>query len=264
MNTGLRVGLEIEFTNVHIVETAELLAYYFHSKVESIADVKHPERISYNIKDFKGNTWTLSEDHSIMPIRHHNHIDIKDTLYNSYQCELVTPVIETIEDFRVLEDILLLLNRRDARVNESCGCHIHIDNREDDIDWLNCIFKQIIMEQELVFELFNVDKRRTKYCKPYYKIVTDKFLAKQPESCKEFIDFLHDELEDGIYYKNGRASRYFWVNFDSISQRNTIEFRLFNSTLDIDMLKYYLKYVYNFVVEVDNNLTKDSNSLEEF
>lgn len=257
MNTNLRVGLEIEFTNIHIVETAELLAYYFHTRVESIANAKHPERISYNIKDpIKGNTWTLSEDHSIMPTKHNNPIDIENALYNSYQCELVSPIIETVEDFRVLEDILLLLNRRGARVNESCGCHIHIDNKENNIDWLNCIFKQIITEQELVFELFNVDKRRTKYCKPYYKNVINKFLSKQPESCKEFIDFLHNELEEGVCYKDGRASRYFWVNFDSISQRNTIEFRLFNSTLNTDMIKYYLKYVYNFVEEVNNNLTK--------
>lgn len=224
---------------------AFLLGSAFNSKlkVETYSD-KGESRERYNIKDKHGKSWYLVEDRSIEPINRET--GLSPYGYN-FSNELVTPVIEDLDD---LSTVLELFKLAGACVNDSCGCHIHVDAPED-VSRLKNIISSFICRQSSIVELWSVPKKRVeKYCKVYPFSFANSFALQDFRSVEEVKDFFYCHLSNGeCRNAHNNSARYYALNIDSIHKRNTLEYRFFNSTLDIKMVKSYLDYL-NLIMEV--------------
>jgi len=115
-------GIEIEMTGLTRSSAANIIAKHF----ESEASQEHDYYDTYTVKDQDGRKWKVMFDSSITPYRGRNRI------YDSeYKVEVVSPICN-YEDIETIQEITRKLRKGHAKVNSSCGIHIHIDASKHD------------------------------------------------------------------------------------------------------------------------------------
>lgn len=240
----MNIGIEIEFTGVTTKDVAYALENLWGTYYKSELDDKHPGRTKYIIHDSKEKEWIICEDHSLRPTRGMEVLSNQDY---TYMCELVTPVLDT-ENLSELFKVMALITNMGGVTNETCGCHIHIDNKEDDIEWLNALFTKALTEQHSIFEALGTSVKRSRYCKLYPNDFIQKYKELDVKTIHEFKCFLYKELGEKRSWDAIRnPARYYWLNMDSIEKRNTIEFRAFNSTLSPIVIQAYVDFIKHFI-----------------
>lgn len=243
----MNIGIEIEFTGVTVKQVAYALESLWGKPYTELKQKKHPERLEYSILDRNDDMWVVSEDRSIRPSRG---IEILSETDYEYMCEIVSPVLNS-KDLSMLYTVLSTLNNIGAIVNETCGCHIHIDNKGD-INWLNNLFIKALKEQFSILDLCGTSIRRKNLCRPYPIGFIEKYSNSKPKNQDELISFLYKELGRGKgpeIYPN--CTRTYWFNLDSIIRHNTIEFRQFNSTLSPLVIQTYVDFIKKFTGNTD-------------
>lgn len=243
----MRVGIEIEFTGVKREEVANLLAYCWATKAEllvlSATDGSVITR--YRITDDWGWQWLIVRDRSITPSRPLRTAGDDD----EFMCELVTPVLDTLNPIHLkrLEDVIFKIVTIGGVVNESCGLHIHVDWQG--LQWADKLFRRMFERQNnLATDLHIPMKRKEKYCKLYSDKFIESYLAHgEWKDTEDWESFFYDRLthgEDRMDEHN--PVRYYILNMGSKHRQNTIEFRPFNSTLDMACVLHYLLMVEDF------------------
>ena len=102
--------------------------------------------------------------------------------------------------------------------------------------------------QDEVVRKFNIPRYRVeKYCKIYPKWFIDSFLSEfnTSHSLNDMLNFCYSMLGNDSIDKN--FLRYYLLNVDSIRKIGTVEFRMFNSTLDGEVIQGYIKWVEGFI-----------------
>lgn len=241
---GRRLGVEIEFTGVSREEVVVALENLFECKAVAVEQEKNGNKYTaHKIKDKSGNSWILASDRSIAPevyayhngeFEGHSRFDVirLPECFDDFKLELVSPVL-TSKTLPTLFSIVDVLKGLGAITNNTCGIHVHIDAPADIRDIVS-LYKKFCAEQYKIFEYFSVEKERLdRYCMPYdeSKVVPELY------DRNDFIDWLWETQRDvgreeftGV--ENVRSLRYYALNFYSMLEHDTIEFRLFNSTLD--------------------------------
>lgn len=144
----LKFGIEIEFTGITREAAATIVADFFGTgffyeggelKERDIADEKH--RI-----------WRVVRDASI------------DAYAEEEQCELVTPILQ-YEDLECLRKLLQKMQQLGARVNRSCGLHIHVDGKNFTPQAIVNLVTLIGSREQLLYKALGIPKDRMKYCK---------------------------------------------------------------------------------------------------
>lgn len=110
-------------------------------------------------------------------------------------------------DFTQLERLCSLLNELEAKVNESCGLHVHLDQRNEDTEVL--VQKRINFESCLYFlgRMVPASRRKNRYCK----------------------------------LQVSGTDRYSAVNFEALEKYNTIEVRLHSATTNFEKISNWCK-----------------------
>lgn len=233
----MRLGIEVEFTGISTRETAKLVAEYFDSEVEECIDFVDGEaRDSYKVEDYNGQVWKVVEDRSIN----------SDNCEFDHCCELISPVLE---EFDELYDLLEILRLNGGKVNDTCGIHIHIDKLES-LKMFSLISEFFNIQDDVV-QGFNIPRvRLSKYCKVYPRWFINSFLNRfnNSSSIDEMLDYFYSSLGNDEFDKN--KLRYYLLNLDSIRKIGTIEFRMFNSTLDETDMEEHIEWVKEFVSSV--------------
>lgn len=255
-------GVEIEFTGVKRCEVVKALENFFESEAKEYKSVTTDDNYCYHkIMDSFGNHWTVKRDRSIKPqvyasvfgdsIDEFEIVDLpidSDNFsgFNEYMVELVSPVL-TSETLPLLFSIVDIIKALGGIVNSTCGIHVHVDNLP--LDSLVNLYKRFVIEQDEIFNAFNVeDWRAKKYCKKYDSsldipsdiISEDDFLVWIWENYRD------KETEYDVEVRSARSMRYYALNFYSLIQHHTVEYRLFNATLDKVEIARILKWVINF------------------
>lgn len=251
------IGIEFEFTGVTRNEVARALENYFMTEAKVIESSNRDYPYSY----YKINGWVVKRDRSIKPQVYGYKINSDESDYNKldldesdenrmdYMCELISPVLipSTITDlFRIL-DILRSLG---AFVNETCGVHVHID-APDNFNELFMLFKKFLIEQDILFNEFGVENwRQKKYCRKY---CLDNFdFNMNVSDVYELLNYL--TVSEGYIDINGgdicKEIRYYGLNIYSIIVHNTVEFRLFNGSLDDSDILKIIDWVIHFAYPV--------------
>lgn len=235
-----RLGMEFEFTGITRKEAAECIVGVLNTSIE-VVEKKHLDvpYNSYRMIDRGGNTWRLLRDRSIKPqvLKGFEPCDLSEDAYD-YCVELVTPVLDS-ESLGVLWEILDALRGSGAFANSSCGVHVHVD--KPSIPDCCMLLSKFISQQEFIKAKFNInDMRLQKYCKLYDRgLFVPVFL-----DYNEFISYLYEACQGGT--GDMRDLRYHALNFYSIQEHGTVEFRLFEGSLDKLVVSDILDFVVSF------------------
>ena len=258
----MNLGFELEFTGITRLEFVHALEKLFQHEAQALVSKTTDDGyIYYKIEDNFGNIWRVLRDRSIKPQIYTHKVDsectdvfaITDLVDEEklYMVELVSPIL-TSKTLPVLFVIIDLIKSLGGIVNSSCGIHIHVDALpfEDTIS----LYKRFVLEQTDIYNAFKVEKQRlNSYCKPYNinfdldNITTiDRFLY---ELCYhyDYVECVNKPV------KECRKLRYHALNFYSLIRHGTIEYRLFNASLDRLEVANIIKWVLNFTYPHNQN-----------
>lgn len=223
---SLKYGVEIEFLGITGEAAAETVADFFGTW-HFYGGGELNER---DIADSDQRIWRVVRDASI------------EAYSDEEQCELVTPIL-TYPDLEILQQVVAKLKAAGASVNKSCGLHIHVDARGLTPQAVVNLITLIGSREQLLYRALGVPKDRMRYCKRINDELVQTILSKKPESLEElqrdwYLQSPYETVE-GKYH----STRYYGLNLHAMFTKGTIEFRLFNSTLEANEVKAYVQFV---------------------
>lgn len=250
------IGVELEFTGVKREDVVNVLETFFQTKAEGFdASVNDNKYTAYRLHT-KSGKWLVLRDRSIKTEVYRNKllnedsesfetVPIDDT---EYACELVSPVLNS-ENFVILLQVMSIIKGIGGIANSSCGVHIHVDGWrvtgeteccQEEVDLIQ-LFEKYCEQEESLYKLLNVtDYRREKYCKVFNYEKGD--LAKLGITDNaSFKKWLYSKYSESGEFGD-RTLRYYGLNFHALKEHKTIEFRVFNGTLDVREFVGYLKF----------------------
>lgn len=180
-----------------------------------------------------GRKWTVVSDASLTGGRGH------------LNGEVVTPICTWADIEGVQAAIRALRTEAHAKVDESCGIHVHIGVPADRFDTAAILrlAKLVYSQEALIFAALAV---RTARRQRYTQAVDDAFLrraaATRPSDRAALAATWYG---DGESERNARThyhqSRYRGLNLHSVFYRGTAEFRYFEGTLHAGQVKAYIQ-----------------------
>ena len=232
-----RFGVEVEFTGITREQAAKRLAEYFGTAA------RHPGGgyDKWTVIDTEGKCWSLMSDASIQMERKTGKI-YRATGDTEYRVEMVTPIL-TYSELPKLQECVRQVSHAGAKVNDSCGIHVHVDAANHNRQSLKNLIGIMYSKEDILFKALQVkESRAMRYCK---KVREPMLLKARKLSCDETTTLT--ALED-IWYEGCSDSRsdhyndtrYYALNLHSVFYRGTVEWRLFNSTLHAGEVAAYV------------------------
>ncbi len=225
-----RFGIEVEFTGITrataIKEVAKVIGGY--------TTYDGGTYNSYSARSEDGRKWKVVSDASVQP---------EDSrggyAGNEYKCELVSPIC-TYEDIETVQEIIRAIRRAGARVNDSCGIHIHIDASEHTARSLRNIANIMASKETLLFKALEVrEERANRWCKKVDNSLLNILSKSQPKTLAEVKRIWYKGIDGS--HQHYHESRYHALNLHSVWQKGTVELRMFNSTLHAGKIKAYIQ-----------------------
>ena len=224
-----KFGIEIEMTGITRAAAAQVIAGHFGTSAIHVGGSYD----TYTVRDNDNWQWKVVSDASIRRESRRG-----ESRNSAYAVEFVSPICK-YEDIETIQELIRKLRSAGAKVNDSCGIHVHIDASPHDVKTLRNIVNIMAAKEDLLYKTLKVNVSREHYCAKADTRFLDELNAKRPTSM--------DTLES-IWY-NGRSgrnyhydeSRYHGLNLHSVFSKGTIEFRLFNSTLHAGEIKSYIQ-----------------------
>ena len=229
-NRDLKFGVEIEVT---IRSESELVRKLEENGI-NVVDVNHTH-------DIVENGWKIVYDGSV------------EGHYGYRGIEIVSPPSSNIDE---LEIVCRVLKEVEAKVNSSCGLHIHHDINDLKRKQIMRIYNFYNKYENAINLMFSKRRIQNRYCRPVSRII-DKV-----NNC----DTKHELLRDiagrgrGGYYNN---CRYYTVNLRSYLYYGTIEFRQHNGTIDISEITSWIAFTHKIVergLQIGNDIVYDVDS----
>jgi hypothetical protein len=119
---------------------------------------------------------------------------------------------------KVLAKVEILLNKIEAKVNKSCGLHVHFDMRNTSNDKIEEIYQNIKLGMPLLKKSVDPQRLKNTYCK--FSMSSNSRIARVS------------------------GTRYKAINMTALQRYSTIEVRAFQGTTDTNL-------IYNFIVMMD-------------
>lgn len=235
-------GVEVEMTGLTREDAAEVLAEYFGTRARHTGGGYD----AWKVRDPEGQDWKLVRDISIcteIPDENGDgYVDISD---RDYMVELVTPKL-AYDHLPVLQDCLRRLSQAGAKVNDSCGIHVHVDAVNHNRQSLKNLIGIMYSKEDILFKALQVDETRArKWCQKVREPMLRQARTLSADETKDltmlediwYAGFEDEELTRHHHYNK---SRYYALNLHSTFYRGTVEFRCFNSTLDPALAAAYV------------------------
>lgn len=168
----------------------------------------------------------------------YNHTDYKDTYKLGYDgsidgsdgCEVVSPILNNLNS---LKKVCKVLNDHGARVNKSCGLHVHFGAESFTADQWRRIIVNYANIEEVIDSIMPMSRRsnNNRYCKS---------IIEKAQSVRCL-----DNLRD--YQTAFRNDRYHKLNLMSYNSHKTIEFRQHSGTTDFTKIENWIKFLSAFL-----------------
>ena len=210
------IGTEIEFTGLKRSRAAETIANYFGTRVTG---GNHSWKA---ISDTVGREWKVVTDGSIR------------TENGGDNCELVTPILGWA-DIETLQQVVRELREAGAKVNETCGLHVHVGAASMTATAIRNLVNNFASHESLLYKALGVYENRKNYCRPIKKSFLQKLNDEKPATLEEIGKIWYGrENFPNIHY---HESRYQTLNLHALFTKGTVEFRIFNGTLHAGEVK---------------------------
>ena len=220
-------GVEVEMTGITREQAARALADYFGTEPRHTGGGYD----TWTVTDPEGKTWKLMSDSSIHTERKSgsHYVATRNT---DYRVEMVTPKLEYPE-LAKFQECVRTVRRAGAKVNDSCGLHIHVDGANHNRQSLKNLLGIMYSKEDILFKALQVNEARAeRWCKKVREPMLRKARQLSSDETKDLT-----RLEEIWYEGNVDAhdhynwTRYSAINLHSMFYRGTVEFRPFNSTL---------------------------------
>jgi len=230
---NIRYGIEIETLG----QTRRDVANAIQSVVGGSVTYAGGAYDAWQVTDLRNRVWKAVTDASINAPR-------------DLQAEVVSPVLN-YDDLEQLQAVVRAIREAGARVDTSCGIHVHCDASGLDGRGLANLAKMVYKQEPLIFHALGVTAgRQARYTRPVEDALIGRIAENRPTT--------RDEMNATWYgYHNGSpahydASRYHGLNLHSAWYRGTVEFRYFESTLHAGKIKAYVQFCLAITAKATN------------
>ena len=224
-----KFGIEIEMTGITRAAAAQVIAGHFNTSATHVGGIYD----AFAVRDGDSRQWKVVSDSSIR--RESQRGGSRNA---AYAVEFVSPICK-YEDIETIQELIRKLRSAGAKVNSSCGIHIHIDASPHDVKTLRNIVNIMAAKEDLLYKALKVNVFREHYCAKADTRFLDELNAKRPSSMSDFEHIWYNGRSGRNYHYD--ESRYHGLNLHSVFSKGTIEFRLFNSTLHAGEIKSYIQ-----------------------
>ena len=188
---------------------------------------------AYTVRDDRNRQWKVVSDASIRCRNRNNRSASRD-----YSVEFVSPICQ-YEDIETVQELVRKLRAGGARVNDSCGLHVHVDASSHTPQTLRNIVNIMASKEDLLYKTLQVQVNREEYCLKADTRFLEELNHKRPRTMEEVEELWYNGR--GSRYHHYDISRYHALNLHSVFSKGTIEFRMFNSTLHAGEVKAYIQ-----------------------
>jgi len=225
-------GVEVEMTGITREQAAQTLAEYFGTDPFHYGGTYD----TWIVEDPEGKEWKLMSDGSIRPERKtangYELFESSPSEGRPYKVEMVTPKL-TYPELPKFQECIRQVRRAGAKVNDSCGLHVHVDAANHNRQSLKNLIGIMYSKEDILFKALQVNElRAVRWCQ---KVREPMLRQARTLSSAETADLTQLER---IWYEGDVGSqehynwtRYYALNLHSVFYRGTVEWRCFNSTL---------------------------------
>ena len=232
-----RFGVEVEFTGITRKEAAQALGAYFGTGPQFQGGTYD----KWTVQDREGKTWSLMSDASIYAEKKANH-GYEATDNKKYKVEMVTPIL-TYAEMEKLQECVRQVRHAGAKVNDSCGIHVHVDAANHNRQSLKNLIGIMYSKEDILFKALQVKESRVlRWCKKVREPMLLKARKLSSDETKDLtaLESIWYEGFDHDTHEHYNATRYYALNLHSVFYRGTVEWRCFNSTLHAGEVKAYV------------------------
>lgn len=216
-------------TGITRAVAAKTIAGYLNSRAVHVGGTYD----SYTIEDPQGRKWKVVSDASIQCEARGDR-----SASRLYSVEVVSPICK-YGDIETVQEIVRQLRHAGAKVNPSCGIHIHVDARNHSPQTLRNVVNIMASKEDLLYKALKVKVSRENYCQKADTSFLDRLNNDRPKTMERFEELWYNgNSRRSVHYDH---SRYRALNLHSVFSKGTIEFRLFNSTLHAGEIKSYIQ-----------------------
>jgi hypothetical protein len=162
--------------------------------------------------------------------------------------ELVSPILSGEDGISTLKIVCSVLNECRAKVNKTCGTHVHIDAADFTLSQWKRIYINYYRLEKTIDAFMPESRRHNSYCE---RLVGISEFESKINRCNSL------EQIAGVF----GHSRYYKVNPMSYSRHNTCEFRQHGGTIEFEKISSWIKFVNN-LVELSRQCTVQNTRLE--
>ena len=153
-------GVEVEMTGITREQAAQALANYFGTTPR----YKGGTYDAWVVRDAENKEWKLMSDGSIHAERKTLH-GYEQTNNRQYKVEMVSPKLAYAE-LPKFQECVRQVRRAGAKVNESCGLHIHVDAANHNRQSLKNLLSIMYSKEDILFKALQVNEARAaRWCK---------------------------------------------------------------------------------------------------
>lgn len=188
---------------------------------------------AYTVDDGQGRKWKVVSDASIRCEARGGREATR-----SHSVEVVSPICK-YADIETVQQIVRKLRSGGAKVNDSCGIHVHVDASRHTPQTLRNIVNIMASKEDLLYKALKVNIDREYYCQKADLRFLDDVNLRRPKTMEELERLWYNgSSRRDIHYDQ---TRYHALNLHSVFSKGTIEFRMFNSTLHAGEVKSYIQ-----------------------
>ena len=233
-------GMELEFTGITRKEAAAIISNHFGLSSSSI----RIDSSTYNrhiIRTPDGREWTVMKDASLNTSRTNS--DSRSEYYSNsssdYSCEFVTPKCK-YSDLNDIQEIVREFRHAGAKVNSSCGMHVHVDGSNHDVRSLINLSKMMWAREDILYRAIDFKTPRLQWCAKTSQAYIERLDSRKPTTKDELKYCWYGDYGDHSGHYD--SSRYRALNLHAYFTKGTVEFRCFNSTLHAGEVKSYIQF----------------------
>ena len=230
--TGIKdqaFGMELEFTGITRQKAAQTVAQVITGNAYYTYEGGAYKTCTVTAAD--GRKWKVMRDSSL-------------TTDGGEECEFVTPKC-TYEDMKTVQECVRALRKAGAKVNTSCGLHIHIDGANHTAETLRNLIFTFRAKEDLIFRSVKTQQSRLgRWCKPIDDALVDNIKKVRNLDSNSLRDLWYGTYTDCRRSRSEHyhGSRYHALNLHSFWYRGTVEFRLFEATLHAGEVRAYITF----------------------
>ena len=188
--------------------------------------------------------WKLMSDSSISPEQKtgdgYEPLSKEDTAGRERQVEMVTPKL-TYAELPKLQECVRRVRKAGAKVNKSCGIHVHVDASNHNRQSLKNLIGIMYSKEDILFKALQVNENRAaRWCKKVREPMLREARALSADETKDLTALEEIWYEGNVEHDHYNKTRYHALNLHSMFYRGTVEFRCFNSTLDPGLATSYV------------------------